>query len=1362
MLSPDRPQGVQDTASLRQERAADPQGFLERRVWGSATAATRAVGFRIFAEQLKACGEFPLRTLPALPDLKVIQLWRENDLARYLSFRQAASSGLWVETRPTRAPPVPLRVDVEQALRYGRAHAARFAKVAALFAPERTFRLSYEALARDWKAEMPRLFDFLGLPHHPVVARHHQQARFPARAVVLNYDELRQSLARTRHAQWLEPADRPAEPTPGTDQRPPVLCHLGVDDADLVPAFLAHYRALGAGHFHIVLHGPTGERAALRELLRAPDVTIEQEYAGDFSEQAKCDQLNRLLPAHRGRWVLIADADEFLELPYRSLPATLRALRVLRLRSLTATLVQRLAADGSLPALLDGQSPQARYPLGSVLLPERMNPYTQPWRNKVPLFLVQDDSSVVMGHHVSPTPDVSHSLPLRAVVHHFKWRRATLQALPRRRRQMQANGWEVDGYGRYLEANGQRLPLEGSFDPDRTTLFERGLLQRPDRQALRLHAALGGLRAARQRRQDPDTLPRLIRRIAALSPDPAAAEGSPLLGRQRRVCLVSFQLAYNETSAGIGTAVGAAAEGLALAGHEVTVVYAPLGGDLLHDSVQRLWHAQQVRTVSFPAQAATSDGGFAPPRLTHQAALWIAGQGFDLIHLHDCLGLGAGLAAARRAGIILWRTPLVVTVHGPTPWHRDGNALPVEPHHLHIDHAERLQIALADQMVTPSAWMRDWLLAEDYRLPAGQAVLPNLLAASARPMPEAAVRRATGSTRPIRELVFFGRLEPRKGLDSFCAAVTLLAARGLRPAKVTFLGRLDRESGAEELLEARHAWPFPSQVIEGYDSQTALRALLESEALAVIPSRRDNLPYTVYECLANGVPMIAAPVGGVPELVHPDDHGRVLVEPTAEALARAMASALERGFQPGRLAFSPDRALLDWLAWQERVVRDAPTVAPRLPTKAWWIEAGDNAIDVVLLDGGRQGHALGHALAALTSQVGQAARLYLRQGALAGGVFDGPAWPRGGPQASLRAATQVALDPALPAMVQANHLARAGGAPLLVFVGHDAELDQRALRVFHDALETSGADAVISAHEILGKLSKAADGQPRRLAERQPLAGPLALAASEDLFGVSCFALRRASFERLGGFREDPALGRFAAGELLARLLLEGGSILPLPFELYRQRVEPGEAIAAIAPDRPQRRRLAAALAPRFGSRLGGQLLRLLAETDQARPAVVGRVELSLQGILPDQDTSALLQGAARVGELSTAGAFRRVRAAGHARLEPAGQSLRVLSSGIDPILLLRGLRLPAHRCQLLVTCELDLEQSAVLQLFWQTAEQRSFGEARSQRIAAGRGRQLVRFVTPPIHPHGWLRLDPLAATGVATLHRIEVHAAGL
>jgi hypothetical protein len=261
---------------------------------------------------------------------------------------------------------------------------------------------------------------------------------------------------------------------------------------------------------------------------------------------------------------------------------------------------------------------------------------------------------------------------------------------------------------------------------------------------------------------------------------------------------------------------------------------------------------------------------------------------------------------------------------------------------------------------------------------------------------------------------------------------------------------------------------------------------------------------------------------------------------------------------------------------------------------------------------------------------------------------------------------------------------------------------------------------------------------------------------------VRCFALRRAAFERLGGFHDDAALGRFAAAELLARLLLAGGSILPLPFELYRQWVEPESAIAAVAPDRLQRRRLAAALAPRLGSRPGGQLLRLLAEADLARPAIVGRIELSLQGVLPDQDTGALLQGAARVGELATAGAFRRLRAAGHARLEPAGQALRVLSSGIDPILLLRGLRLPANRCQLLVTCELDLEQSAMLQLFWQTAEQRSYSESRSQRIAAGRGRQLVRFVTPPIHPHGWLRLDPLAATGVVTLHRIEVHAAGL
>ncbi len=1353
-------------------RDEDPQGLLEQHVWSGKPPGTLAAGFRIFPPQFQICDQFPLRYLPGLPDLKVIQLWRENELARYLSLKQAEATGLWTESRPTRAPPLPLEVDPRRFLHQSRWVESQFRKIAQLFPDERVFRISYETLAKGWQVEIPRLFDFLGLPHRPVAPRLHVQARYRARAVVLNYDKVAQALRPTEHARWLQDASASKHTVPVTDPGPPpLLCHLGGDDADLVPAFLAHYRTLGVSRFHVVLHGPPGNRAVLRALLGEADITIENEYEGPFSEQVKCDQLNRLLPAYRGRWVLLADADEFLELPYASLAATIRALKVLRLKSLTAVLVQRLAADGSLPPLHAGRTPQATYPLGSVLLSERMNPAVQPMRNKVPLFLVQDDTHIIMGHHVSPTPDVSHSVPLRGVVHHFKWRYATRLAVPRRRKAVHANGWEVDGYGRYLEANRWRLPLAGSFRPDHQALVARGLLQRPDRPALALHATLGQLRQIRQRGDDPSALPKLVRRVATLQPllrvrwAPAgdfapAPTVDALLGPQRQVCLLTFQLAHNDTSGGIGTAVAASAEALALAGHSVTVVYTPLGGNALQYGAERIWHAQQVRVVTFQAQSMSPQGGFSTPRLPTDAVTWIAAQGFDLVHLHDCLGLGAGMVAARRAGLMFWRTPLIVTAHGMTPWHRDGNDLPLRAQHLHIDHAERLQLALADSVVTPSAWMLRWLRDQGYRLPQRQVVHPNLLTAAARLLPRPSDAAPDGMRHAIHDLAFFGRLEPRKGLDSFCAAVDALAASGAAVRRVIFMGRMDRESEAEKLLAARFRWPFPSEIIEGYDSQTALHYMREAEALVVIPSRHDNLPYTVYECLAAGVPMIAVPVGGVPELVHEEDRERVLVAAEPAALATAMQNALALGFAPGRLACVPDAALLQWLAWQDALLVDPPVIAPASLDRPWWSDGDARALDVVLLDNGLSGPALAMTLHSINEQVGQPANIFLRAGVLAGTDFDTPDWPRKGDQQSIRRVNQIALDGTLPWGAQANRLAAAGQREVLVFTGREVDLDQRALRAFGDALSVSGADAAVSAHDVFGNLRASPDSRPRLLGTAQPLGGPTALAVIEDLYGVRCFAIRRAAFEALGGFCEDTALGPHAAGELLTRLVIGGGTLLPLPIRLYRRHLQ-ADGAPDLAPTATQRRRLAQLLAPALATqpRLGEQWLRLLADSEEFRPDIVEQVVQAMQGLLPDQDVGELLQGSERIAEFADQRSFRRLRAVGHAQFEALGRSLCIQSSGIDPIVLLRGVRMPTMPCQLIVTCDMEFEQSAMLQLFWQTKQQHSYSEERSQRQTAARGRHMVRFVTPVIQPHGWLRLDPLAGTGMAILHHLEVHA---
>ena len=70
--------------------------------------------------------------------------------------------------------------------------------------------------------------------------------------------------------------------------------------------------------------------------------------------------------------------------------------------------------------------------------------------------------------------------------------------------------------------------------------------------------------------------------------------------------------------------------------------------------------------------------------------------------------------------------------------------------------------------------------------------------------------------------------------------------------------------------------------------------------LAVMPSRIENSPYTVYECAELGIPFIAANVGGVPDLIHTEDHEEALFEPTVEVLAARMGRALAHGVRPAR------------------------------------------------------------------------------------------------------------------------------------------------------------------------------------------------------------------------------------------------------------------------------------------------------------------------------------------------------------------------------------------------------------------------------------------------------------------------------
>jgi hypothetical protein len=220
----------------------------------------------------------------------------------------------------------------------------------------------------------------------------------------------------------------------------------------------------------------------------------------------------------------------------------------------------------------------------------------------------------------------------------------------------------------------------------------------------------------------------------------------------------------------------------------------------------------------------------------------------------------------------------------------------------------------------------EWTAAREFGLPA-QTFIQQYAMPSGRLRAKAA---AAGSHRTIvygqtaapREIVFFGRLEERKGLRLFCNALHLLrdelARRGVT---VTFLGKPERCGGMPSLdyIAQRSAgWQFPVRTMTNLGQPEALQYLLGDGKLAVMPSPLDNSPCTVYEALGGGIPFLAARTGGIPELVDKSDCEHVLFEYSTESLYNALRNAIEQGGWIAKPAVPHAETRRCWAAMHEQ------------------------------------------------------------------------------------------------------------------------------------------------------------------------------------------------------------------------------------------------------------------------------------------------------------------------------------------------------------------------------------------------------------------------------------------------------------
>ncbi len=265
--------------------------------------------------------------------------------------------------------------------------------------------------------------------------------------------------------------------------------------------------------------------------------------------------------------------------------------------------------------------------------------------------------------------------------------------------------------------------------------------------------------------------------------------------------------------------------------------------------------------------------------------------------------------AARRAGL-----PLVVGARGSDLRVRDAVSRRLTRPVLHA--AGRILVVSEDL---------GRVAARDYDAdPARIRAIPNGCDATIfHPRDRNEARAALGIDADAELVVYVGRLVPEKGLRELLEAMATLAPQ--RPKlQLALVGEgpmraeLDAKVAADPTLHVH---------LPGAQGPHEVARWMAASDLVTLPSYSEGHPNVLVEALACGRPVVATPVGGIPEVVDADC-GLLVAARDPVALAAGLRDALERQWDDGALSrrFSRgwDAVAADTLRACEEALAEAP------------------------------------------------------------------------------------------------------------------------------------------------------------------------------------------------------------------------------------------------------------------------------------------------------------------------------------------------------------------------------------------------------------------------------------------------------
>lgn len=455
-----------------------------------------------------------------------------------------------------------------------------------------------------------------------------------------------------------------------------------------------------------------------------------------------------------------------------------------------------------------------------------------------------------------------------------------------------------------------------------------------------------------------------------------------------KIALITCEFNGPTQNGGIGTQFTALAKVYAKAGHEVTVLFTEgervrgnERGRKFENWVKFYKTEHNVELIGlYRDQTKTYIGRHLLESYEVYKFMKTNEHRFDVAHFHEYRGAAYYTLLAKTQALFLRNLLVIVQTHGNNKWAKvvgNGEILG-DVGELEMDFMERRTVKLADFVVSPSRYLLEWMRRENWAECENESIVhPNLLPEEARLINETmfknddvdannngndsgsrdSVDNDSNSNRgkmDVDELVFFGRLETRKGVVEFCDAIDILLLEddeknrnnniASKISKITFLGRpasVLGQNGHEYVQNRAKKWTNkPWRIETRFGSEEAKAYLMntrKTKKLAVLPSLIENSPYAVYECAELGIPFIASDVGGTRDLLKLEDRALSLIgyseeetyhekmNMTGELLAMKIRDVLENGAFSARPRYDAKENEEKWLRWTTQVVTDFKT-----------------------------------------------------------------------------------------------------------------------------------------------------------------------------------------------------------------------------------------------------------------------------------------------------------------------------------------------------------------------------------------------------------------------------------------------------